>query len=182
MNDIEMGSPRDGGDVELLRRAGLRVTSPRLATLDIVRHRDHPDVDTVVTAVRERLGSVSRQTIYDVLHALSEAKILRRVSPRGRGSRYEINLHDNHHHLICRRCGILVDVPCPAGYVPCILPPGNGNLQIEVAEVTYVGLCVTCSADEETRGEGESDQNKPTEERYNEGSSEVSSGDVRIGA
>lgn len=131
-------------DVELLRRVGLRVTSPRLATMDIVRQRDHADVETIVLAVRERLGSVSRQTIYDVLRALAEAGIVRRITPEGRGSRYEIDYHDNHHHLICSRCSALINVPCSVDYVPCMLPPGNDHLLISKAEVIYHGLCADC--------------------------------------
>lgn len=121
------------------------MTSPRLATIDVVRHRDHADVETIVVGVRERLGSVSRQTIYDVLRALTEAGIVRRITPEGRGSRYEIEYNDNHHHLICSRCGTLVNVPCSVDYVPCLLPPGNDHLTISKAEVIYHGLCSSCT-------------------------------------
>lgn len=129
-----------------LRQAGLRVTAPRLAALAVIDDHQHIEAERVVTEVRERLGSVSRQAIYDVLNALTDAGIVLRVVPGGRGSRYELDAHDNHHHLLCRECGVLEDVPCSVGYVPCINPPNEDGSTIEIAEVLYRGLCRVCTA------------------------------------
>lgn len=127
-----------------LRAAGLRVTGPRLATLEVVERRPHADAETVAHAVRERLGTVSRQAVYDVLHALTDAELLRRVLVDGRRSRYELHRHDNHHHLVCRRCGRLEDVPCAVGAAPCLIPHDDLGFDVEVADVVYRGLCSTC--------------------------------------
>lgn len=131
-------------DVQTLRLAGLRVTSSRLATMAVLRGAPHADVETIADAVRARLGSVSRQTIYDVLRALIQAQILRRVSPEGFAARYELDKHDNHHHLLCERCGALVDVPCAVDYVPCVLPPVSEHLRVDRAEIIYHGTCEAC--------------------------------------
>ncbi|MEE1651803.1 Fur family transcriptional regulator [Brachybacterium sp. J144] len=129
-----------------LRGAGLRVTAPRLATLDAVTEHPHADADTIAQAVRERLGTVSRQAVYDVLNALSDEELLRRVSVGGRSMQYELHRHDNHHHLVCRECGRLEDVPCAVGAAPCLLPHEDHGFAIEVADVVYRGLCSDCLA------------------------------------
>ncbi|MDU7361853.1 MAG: Fur family transcriptional regulator [Propionibacteriaceae bacterium] len=131
-------------DSDQLRAAGLRVTGPRLATMQIVRERPHATADAVASAVRERLGSVSKQAIYDILHALTDAQLLRRVAVDGRGSQYELERHDNHHHIVCRDCGRLEDVPCPVGTPPCLDPPVDHGFAVEEAEVIYRGLCSVC--------------------------------------
>lgn len=127
-----------------LRAAGLRVTAPRLATLAVVERHPHADAETVAHAVRERLGTVSRQAVYDVLHALTDAELLRRVLVDGRRARYELHRHDNHHHLVCRSCGRLEDVPCAVGAAPCLVPHDDLGFDIEIADVVYRGLCTAC--------------------------------------
>lgn len=131
---------------QALREAGLRVTAPRIATLGVVSENPHADADTVWEAVRSRLGSVSRQAVYDVLRALTEASLLRRVHLDGRGARFELQLHDNHHHMVCRSCGRFEDVPCVTGSAPCLYPDDTGEFTVEVAEVLYRGLCDECRA------------------------------------
>ena len=129
-----------------LREAGLRVTGPRLATLDVVASRPHQTADAIAFAVRERLGSVSKQTIYDVLNALTEAQILRRISVNSRGGQFELEAHDNHHHLVCTRCGGVEDVPCPVGTVPCMVPVEDHGFLVEQADVIFRGICVQCQS------------------------------------
>lgn len=128
----------------LLRDAGLRVTGPRLATIQTVLDSPHSTADEIATAVRHRLGSVSKQAIYDILHALEDASILRRVAVDGRGSQFELELGDNHHHIVCRQCGRLEDVPCPVGTPPCLDPPVDHGFVVDEAEVIYRGLCSDC--------------------------------------
>ncbi len=131
---------------DALRAAGLRVTLPRRAVLDSVRADPHADVDTLTRAARERLGSVSVQTVYDVLRVLSEAGLVRRVEPAGSPARYEIERRDNHHHLTCRDCAALVDVQCTTGSAPCLHPAISHGFTIEEAEVIYWGRCPDCTA------------------------------------
>jgi Fur family ferric uptake transcriptional regulator len=131
-----------------LRRVGLRVTAPRLATLAAVEVHPHSDAEEIARVVREDLGTVSRQAVYDVLNALSDAGLLRRVSVGGRSMRYERHRHDNHHHLVCRSCGRLEDVPCAVGAAPCLIPHEGHGFSIETADVVYRGLCTDCRARE----------------------------------
>ena len=127
-----------------LRGAGLRVTAPRLATLAVVEAHPHSDAEAIAQKVREDLGTVSRQAVYDVLNALCDAELLRRVSVGGRSMQYEIHRHDNHHHLVCRSCGRLEDVPCAIGASPCLIPHDDHGFEIEVADVVYRGVCSAC--------------------------------------
>jgi Fur family ferric uptake transcriptional regulator len=141
---------------DALRGAGLRVTLPRGAVLDSVRADPHADVESLTRAARDRLGSVSVQAVYDVLRVLSEARLIRRVEPAGSPARYEIERGDNHHHLTCRTCGVLVDVPCATGEPPCVQPPSVHGFTLHEAEIIYWGQCPACqnnTAQTTTRGE-----------------------------
>lgn len=128
----------------MLRAAGLRVTAPRIAVLNAVASRPHSDADTVAVAVREALGSVSTQAVYDVLHACVRAGILRRIEPAGSAARYETRIGDNHHHLVCRDCGTVVDVDCAVGAAPCLEPVDDHGFTVDEAEVVFWGLCPVC--------------------------------------
>lgn len=126
-----------------LRAAGLRVTAPRVGVLVALERESHADADTVARHVRASLGAVSTQAVYDVLHALTEAGLLRRMEPAGSTARYETRVGDNHHHLICRGCGVIVDVDCP-GAAPCLAPAHTHGFVLDEAEVTFWGLCPDC--------------------------------------
>lgn len=131
-----------------LREHGLRVTAPRLAALAAIAEDPHADADTIATAVRKRLGAVSRQAVYDVLHALTAAGLVRRISLDERRARFELARHDNHHHLVCRRCGRIHDVACVLGAAPCLDPEAPRGFVVEQADVIYRGLCADCAAPE----------------------------------
>jgi Fur family transcriptional regulator, stress-responsive regulator len=137
-------SARDLGPTALLRVAGLRVTSPRLAVLKALATKPHSTADDVAVRVRESLGSVSTQAVYDVLHAFVGAGLVRRIEPAGSSARYETRTDDNHHHLVCRRCGRVADVDCVVGDAPCLEPSDVGGFEIEEAEVVFWGTCPTC--------------------------------------
>ncbi len=128
-----------------VRHAGLRVTGPRLAVLNEVWTHPHADVDTITVAAREKLGSVSTQAVYDVLRALTEADLVRRIEPAGSPARYEARVGDNHHHIVCRRCGAIADVDCAVGERPCLEASDTQGFVIDEAEVTYWGLCPDCA-------------------------------------
>jgi len=129
----------------VLRRAGLRVTAPRVATLTELHESRHVDVDSLAGQLRVRLGGVSTQAVYDVLRALSDAGLVRRIEPAGSPARYELDRGDNHHHLVCRGCGALVDVPCATGIRPCLdTESSDHGFVVDEAEVIYWGLCPNC--------------------------------------
>lgn len=132
-----------------LRDAGLRVTAPRLAVLDVLEVNPHSTADLVAARVRDRLGGVSTQTVYDVLRVCAERGLLRRIEPAGSPVRYENRTGDNHHHLVCRNCGDIRDVDCAKGSAPCLTPDVDHGFVIDEAEVTYWGLCSVCQSDSE---------------------------------
>lgn len=133
-------------DTELLRAAGLRITRPRLAVLDVLRTGGHLEVDEIARQVRARLDSVSTQAIYDVLGALSRAGLARRIEPAGSPARYEARAGDNHHHVVCRSCGVIADIDCVIGTAPCLDPANARGFEVDEAEVTFWGLCLDCQA------------------------------------
>ncbi|MHC5902422.1 Fur family transcriptional regulator [Streptomyces sp. S6] len=130
---------------EELRGVGLRVTAARVALLDTVRAGDHLGADAIASGVRERVGHVSVQAVYEALHALTAAGLIRRIEPAGSPARFEGRVGDNHHHLICRTCGKVVDVDCAVGHAPCLTASDDHGFTIDEAEVVYWGLCPACS-------------------------------------
>ncbi len=138
-----------------LRAADLRVTRPRLAVLEAVHVHPHADTETLFCAVRSGLPEVSRQAVYDVLAALTTAGLVRRIQPSGSVARYESRVGDNHHHVVCRNCGVIADVDCAVGETPCLTPSDpDGALDgfvLDEAEVIYWGLCPDCSESQASR-------------------------------
>jgi Fur family ferric uptake transcriptional regulator len=136
--------PTTAQSERILRAADLRVTRPRVAVLAAVHDHPHADTAAIADAVRGELADVSTQAIYDVLHALTDAGLVRRIQPAGSAARYEARVGDNHHHLICRSCGEIVDVDCAAGASPCLDARDDNGYVIDEAEVVYWGLCPAC--------------------------------------
>ena len=129
----------------MLRGASLRVTRPRVAVLAAVYDHPHADTHSIIGAVREHLAEVSVQAVYDVLRALTDAGLVRRIHPPGSVARYESRVGDNHHHVVCRSCGAIADVDCAAGTAPCLTASDDHGFAIDEAEVIYWGLCFGCS-------------------------------------
>ncbi len=132
--------------VELLRQHGVQVTAQRLAVLRAVSGQPHMTADGVAEVARAEIGAISRQAVYDALGALVDADIIRRIQPAGSPARFEDRVNDNHHHLICRTCGRLVDVDCAVGYTPCLTAADDLGYEIDEAEVVYWGRCPECTA------------------------------------
>ena len=130
---------------EELRGAGLRVTAVRVALLETVRGGDHLPVEGVAAGVRGRVGHVSLQAVYEALHALTAAGLIRRIEPAGGLPRFEGRTGDNHHHVVCRSCGVVADVDCAVGEAPCLTASDAHGFSIDEAQVIYWGLCPSCS-------------------------------------
>ena len=127
-----------------LRNTGLRVTAPRVAVLRYLDGESHAAAEDITGAVRAALGTVSIQAVYDVLRALGEAGLVRRIEPAGHPARYEVRTGDNHHHLVCRTCGAVADVDCAVGTRPCLEAADALGYTVDEAEVTYWGECPRC--------------------------------------
>jgi Fur family transcriptional regulator, stress-responsive regulator len=130
----------------MLRGVALRVTRPRVAVLSAVHDHPHADTDSIIGVVREDLGEVSHQAVYDVLRALTAAGLVRRIQPTGSVARYEARVGDNHHHVVCRSCGAIADVDCAVGATPCLTASDDHSFTIDEAEVIYWGRCPECVA------------------------------------
>ena len=133
----------------MLRGAALRVTRPRVAVLTAVHAHPHADTDSIIRAVRSHLPDVSHQAVYDSLSTLTTAGLVRKIQPSGSVARYESRVGDNHHHVVCRSCGVIADVDCAVGDAPCLAPSDDNDLLegfvLDEAEVIYWGLCPDCS-------------------------------------
>jgi Fur family transcriptional regulator, stress-responsive regulator len=128
----------------LLRERGIQVTAQRLAVLRAVSSQPHITADAVAEVVRTEIGAISLQSVYDALGLLVSERLIRRIQPSGSPARYEDRIGDNHHHLICRICGRVVDVDCAVGATPCLTPSDDRGYEIDEAEVAYWGRCPDC--------------------------------------
>jgi Fur family transcriptional regulator, stress-responsive regulator len=149
--------------VDLLRQRGIQVTAQRLAVLRAVAGHPHITADAVAEAVRAEIGAISLQSVYDALALLGTEGLIRRIQPAGSPARFEDRVGDNHHHLICRICGRLVDVDCAAGTVPCLTAADDMGYDIDEAEVAYWGRCPDCLA----QARASSDSESPKRRRRN---------------
>jgi len=116
-----------------------------VAVLSAVYAHPHADTDSIIRAVREGLPEVSHQTVYDSLNALTASGLVRRIQPSGSVARYESRVADNHHHVVCRACGVIADVDCAVGDAPCLVASDDNGFTIDEAEVIYWGMCPDCS-------------------------------------
>lgn len=148
MHVVQQQTGVDHGAV--LRHHGLNVTAQRLAVLRAVADRPHGTADDIDTVVRDDLGAISRQAVYDALAVFSERGIIRRIQPAGSAARYETRVGDNHHHLICRTCNRMVDVDCAVGDTPCLTAADSSGYEIDEAEVVYWGRCPECRSEDDT--------------------------------
>jgi Fur family ferric uptake transcriptional regulator len=135
---------------EVLRQHGLQATAQRVAVLRAVSGTPHLTADDVVAVAQSEIGTISRQAVYDALGALVEKGLIRRIQPVGSAARYEDRVNDNHHHLICRSCGRVVDVDCAVGSAPCLTAANDMGYEIDEAEVAYWGRCPQCQLEDHT--------------------------------
>ena len=139
-----MSSSATPAAADLLRQHGVQVTAQRLAVICAVAARPHGTADDVEEAVHNEIGAISRQAVYDSLGMLADKGLIRRIQPAGSPARYEDRVGDNHHHVICRTCGRMVDVDCAVGYTPCLTAADDSGYEIDEAEVIYWGRCPEC--------------------------------------
>jgi Fur family ferric uptake transcriptional regulator len=128
-----------------LRAHGMPVTAQRIAVLRAVHQAPHATADEVAAAAHASIGSISRQSVYNTLSTFVEQGIVRRIQPIGSLARYEDRVGDNHHHVVCRRCGAIADVQCAVGRRPCLAASETHGFTIDEADVSYWGVCPACA-------------------------------------
>jgi Fe2+ or Zn2+ uptake regulation protein len=155
-----MLSPTSVEHDALLRQHGVQVTAQRLAVLRAVSGRPHSTADDIAKVVRDEIGAISRQAVYDALATLTDKGLLRRIQPAGSSARYEDRIADNHHHLICRTCGRMVDVDCAVGDTPCLTAADDSGYEVDEAEVIYWGRCPECVATTTSRSNHQEEKDR----------------------
>ena len=141
---------------ELLRQRNIQITAQRLAVLRAVSGRPHVAADEVADIVREEIGAISLQSVYDALNVLVSGGLIRRIQPAGSPARFEDRVGDNHHHLICRICGCVVDIECAVGSAPCLTAADDKGYEIDEAEIAYWGRCPDCLANPRSKDKSSS--------------------------
>ena len=142
-----MSRPVSPLNEQLLRDHGVHVTAQRLAIAEAVAAHPHATTEDITEAVRTKIGTISRQAVYDTLNVFVEKRLIRRIQPAGSVARYEDRVGDNHHHLVCRECSLMFDIDCAVGETPCLIADDDHGFEIDEAEVVYWGRCPACLAD-----------------------------------
>jgi Fe2+ or Zn2+ uptake regulation protein len=130
---------------ERIRAAGLRVTDSRRAVIDALDRRSHASADEIFALVTRDVPQTSLQSVYNALGDFVDAGLVRRIEPAGRPGLFELRVDDNHHHIVCTRCGDVQDVECAVGPAPCLTPAQSHGFTVSTAEVTFWGLCPACA-------------------------------------
>jgi Fe2+ or Zn2+ uptake regulation protein len=131
---------------ELLRERGMRVTSQRLLIERALRDNGgHLTAEQVHDLVEPVLPGVTQQTVYSTLALLAELGVARRVSAPGASTRFEAPT-DDHHHMVCERCGAIEDLHVKVPVSRAVGASRERGFAPASASVTVLGLCAACSA------------------------------------
>jgi Fe2+ or Zn2+ uptake regulation protein len=131
---------------ELLRERGMRVTSQRLLIERALRdHGGHLTAEQVHDLVEPSLPGVTQQTVYSTLALLAELGVARRVAAPGASTRFEA-VGDDHHHMICERCGAIEDLHVRVPLAAATRASREAGFAPASAGVTVLGLCRRCAA------------------------------------
>lgn len=128
----------------LCRERGLPLTVQRRDILKTILERDdHPSADQVYESVKKHIPGLSRTTVYRVLDTLVELGAIRRLHHPGSSARFD-GKTDRHHHLVCRRCGCIIDIETES-LEGLRVPVGERQgFEIEDYSVHFIGLCQKC--------------------------------------
>src|SRR5690349_15838659 len=132
--------------ITALRATGRRVTMPRLLVHRWLRERDrHVTAEQVYAELAEQMPSLSAATVYETLDLLAELGLIRRVNtPRG-ASTYDSRIAD-HHHVVCRECGLIEDLDAPVDAGAAENAARAAGFAPDFAQLTVSGLCSACRA------------------------------------
>jgi Fe2+ or Zn2+ uptake regulation protein len=131
---------------ELLRERGMRVTSQRLLIERTLREDGgHLTAENVHDLVEPALPGVTQQTVYSTLALLADLGVARRVVAPGGSTRFEA-ARDEHHHMVCERCGAVEDIHARVALGPVTRASRSKGFTPSSAGVTVLGLCARCAA------------------------------------
>jgi Fur family transcriptional regulator, ferric uptake regulator len=131
-----------------LRLIDQRYTTGRRAIVDLLVSAGHP---VSIGDIAQRLPALPRSSAYRHLVDLHAAGLVRRVTANDEFTRFELaeDLTEHHHHLLCVRCGKVIDVTLPAGFEQQVtgaigrLADAEG-FQAHSHRLDVLGLCAAC--------------------------------------
>ena len=127
--------------VAMMRESGVRPSVQRLAVLSLIANgRCHPTADELYDTLSQSCPTLSRTTVYNSLHALVDAALVRELDIESGTRHYDLAPQPRHAHFVCRSCGHIHDLPMPAG----IDSHGATTFAIDSVDVVYRGLCPAC--------------------------------------
>jgi Fur family peroxide stress response transcriptional regulator len=130
--------------------AGLKFTHQRIEIFrEIAVSDDHPDADTIYKGVRERLPTVSLDTVYRTLWLFIELGLITALGPSGNRLRFDANV-SSHHHFVCSRCGLTRDFYSDEFDQLDIPDQVKALGSPEKTQVEIRGRCFKCKGEDET--------------------------------
>ena len=130
--------------IEGMKAAGLKLTSQRLAVIDVLAGtRTHPSAAAIYAEAKKKAPTVSLSTVYLTLDALKRAGLIKELEFDDRDSRYEADVSD-HLNLVCQECGAIEDFPA-APPAPAERVERRTGFKVSGARLEYYGSCRRCS-------------------------------------
>ena len=133
---------------DLFRANGRKVTAQRQRIFRALQDNvTHPSAEAVYETVRAEMETISLRTVYQTLYELAELGEVLTLDLGTGAVRFDPNVEDPHHHLVCRRCGKVRDLHVQ--FEGLRVPRGDAQgYDVSSAEVVFRGLCEDCQAGE----------------------------------
>lgn len=130
----------EGQLAEMLHRAGIRPSAVRLEVMSLVCNvKGHPSAERIYAELSGRFPTLSRTTVYNTLHTLAGAGLLRELDIEAGTMHYDMVPVRPHGHFLCRMCGRIYDMEMPSGLAP------SGGFIAENVDVNFRGICPECN-------------------------------------
>ena len=128
------------------RDSGVKLTHQRIEIFrEVAATGEHPDAERVFLGVRQRLPTVSLDTVYRTLWMLNDLELIRTLGPPRERARFDANLN-NHHHFVCIQCGLTRDFYSDAFDGVKLPETINAFGQMKTTSVEVRGICTECSS------------------------------------
>jgi Fur family ferric uptake transcriptional regulator len=141
-------------ETDQIKQAGLKVTLPRVKILDVLEHSDkrHMSAEDVYRALLDRGGEIGLATVYRVLTQFEQAGLVARHHFEGGQAVFELNRGGHHDHLVCVRCGRVVEFLEPAIEERQDAIARQHGFTLEDHSLVIYGVCPACQGNDREAG------------------------------
>ena len=131
---------------ESLRKAGLRITTPRLQVLDMLKSNAaaHLSAEEIYRRILALGKQISLATIYRVLADFESAQLLKRHNFEGDSAVFELDHGEHHDHLVCVHCQKVTEFCDETIESRLVDLTEHANFHMVEHTLTIYGVCAGC--------------------------------------